>query len=400
MISMSFDVHCGLSGSDGDVVSAGGGSSGDEVLLARAYLSAVAEPPAPALAGFVAQQGAVRAAERVRTGDVPFAVFDEVQARREHVSGERSLEQAESLGMRLIVPEHSEWPREVFSCFADATAIGMPGFAEPLALWARGKRALDDLLHHSVAVVGARAASGYGEHLAAEWAHELALAGFTVVSGAAYGIDGAAHRGALAAGRPTVAITACGIDRDYPAGHSRLLAGIAEHGLVISEHVVGTQPRKHRFLVRNRLIAAAGLGTVVVEAGARSGASNTANTADCLGRPVMAVPGPVTAAGSVGCHEMVRSGKAILVCGADQVREAINPLGQAPPVEAQPERRATDDLDSTAQRVHDAMSPGVGISAEELARDSGVPLRKIRAVLPTLELAGLVERKEGGWTRG
>ena len=399
MIAMADDVHCGGSGSASAPADPERERPGDEVLLARAYLSAVAEPPAPALTGFVAQQGAVRAAERVRAGEVPSEVADEVQARREHVSGERGLEQAESRGVRLIVPEHSEWPREVFSCFTDATAIGIPGFAEPLALWARGESALDELLHHSVAMVGARAASGYGEHLAAEWAHRLATAGITVISGAAYGIDGAAHRGALTAGGPTVAITACGIDRDYPAGHSRLLAGIAERGLVLSEHAVGTPPRKHRFLVRNRLIAAAGLGTVVVEAGARSGASNTANSADCLGRPVMAVPGPVTAASSVGCHEMVRSGKAILVCGPDQVLEAINPLGQAPPVEAQPGHRATDDLDPGAQRVHDAMPPGVGASADELARDSGVPLRKVRAVLPALELAGLVERQEGGWVR-
>ena len=369
------------------------------MLLARAYLSAVAEPPAPALAEFVVQHGAVRAAEHVRSQEVPFRVAEEVQARREHVSGERHLEEADALGVRLVVPEHSEWPREVFSCFADATAIGLPGFAEPVALWVRGESPVDDLLHRSVAIVGARAASGYGEHLAAEFGHGLARSGFTVVSGAAYGIDGAAHRGALAADRETVAFTACGIDRDYPAGHSRLLRSIAEQGLVISEHPPGTAPRKHRFLVRNRLIAAAGTGTVVVEAGARSGASNTANTADCLGRPVMAVPGPVTAASSVGCHEMVRSGKAILVCSTAQVLEAINPLGEAPPVQAEVPTRTTDGLDQAAQRVHDAMAPGAGSSAEELARDSGVPLRRVRAALPALELAGLVERREGGWVR-
>ena len=372
---------------------------GDDVLVARAYLSAVAEPPAPALAAFAGQQGAVRAAERVRAGEAPPEVFDEVQARCEHVSGQRCLERAAALGVRLLVPEHAEWPREAFSCLAGAAAMGMPGLAEPLALWVRGKSALDELLHHSIAIVGARAASGYGEHLAAEWGHRLSAAGLTVVSGAAYGIDGAAHRGALAAQRPTVAITACGIDRDYPAGHSRLLAGIAERGLVISEHAPGVPPRKHRFLVRNRLIAAAGLGTVVVEAGARSGAANTAHTADCLGRPVMAVPGPVTAASSVGCHEMVRAGTAILVCSTDQVREVIAPLGQAPPVEVESRPRVTDALDPAAQQVHDAMSPGVEIHADALARDSGLPLGKVRAVLPTLELAGFVERRECGWVR-
>lgn len=371
-----------------------------ESLESRAYLSAVAEPPAPALVRFVGERGVREAADRVCRGrHLPRRVADEVEARREHVSGRSLLEAAESIGVRLVVPEHPEWPRDLFSCFSDAAEIGMAGLDEPLALWVRGSAPVAGALGNAVAVVGTRAASGYGEQVATEFGNSLAANGFTVVSGAAYGIDGAAHRGALAAERPTVAFLACGLDSDYPAGHGRLLRAIAERGLVISEYAPGAAPRKHRFLVRNRLIAAAGRGTVVVEAGARSGASNTANTADCLGRPVLALPGPITAVNSVGCHEMVRSGKALLVTTPDQVLEAITPLGQGPGEEPPIPARKTDGLDPDAQRVHDALRERSGVGAEELARDSGLPLRKVRASLPALEMAGLALRKEDGWFR-
>lgn len=371
----------------------------DDVVLARAYLAAVAEPPAPSLTTFVARHGPVETAERVRAGEVPAEVADEVEARRGHVDGRRVLDSATESGVRIVCPEHPEWPHERFSCFAEATEMGVPAVAEPIALWCRGSASAARLLDRSVAIVGARAASAYGESVAAELAHGTASTGCTVVSGAAYGIDGAAHRGALAAGGPTVAFLACGADFDYPAGHSRLLRSISDSGLVISEYVPGTRPRKHRFLVRNRLIAASGRGTVVVEAGARSGASNTAATADALGRSVMAVPGPVTSVSSVGCHTMIRSGNAVLVTNADEVAEVINPMGMAPPVDTPVPERRTDGLDQCARRLHDVLGTSDGHSAEQLARDTGLPLRKVRAVLPALEMAGLVELREQGWAR-
>ncbi|GAA2779852.1 DNA-processing protein DprA [Saccharopolyspora taberi] len=371
----------------------------EEVLAARAYLSAVAEPPASALAGFVEAHGVCRASELVRRGDVPALVADEVEARREHVSGAEVLSAARFAGIRLVTPEHPEWPHERFAGLTDATAIGLPGMAAPLALWVRGSVPLAEALETSVSIVGARAATGYGERLAVEFGHGLASAGFTVVSGAAYGIDGAAHRGALATSRPTVAFLACGADIDYPAGHSRLLRAISEQGVVVSEYPPGASPRKHRFLVRNRLIAASGQGTVVVEAGARSGASNTANTADALGRPVMAVPGPVTSKASVGCHEMVRGAKALLVTGVGQILETLSPLGTIPFEEARVPGLETDSLDPHARQLYDALVPGEEVSADQLAQESGLPLRKIRALLPALELAGLAMRNEQGWSR-
>ncbi|QGK71030.1 DNA processing protein DprA [Allosaccharopolyspora coralli] len=377
----------------------------EEVLVARAYLSAVAEPPAPAVCGFVSAHGPVEAAARVVAGDVPRDVEDEVQARRGEVSGSALLESARRAGLRLLTPEHAgDWPTERFGCFEEATAIGLAGVAPPLALWTRGSRSLARALDRSCAIVGARAASGYGEHVSAEWAHGLVSAGVTVVSGAAYGIDGAAHRGALAARGSgtdeahgvTVAFVASGADVDYPAGHARLLATVAERGLVLSEYPPATMPRKHRFLVRNRLIAGAGAGTVVVEAGARSGAGNTASTAESLGRPVMAAPGPVTSASSVGCHAMIRSGKAVLVTRPDDVLELINPMGSAPPEQGSP-KRVTDEVGSYARRVHEALWDGA--SAEQLAVSTGLPPGKVRAVLPELEFAGLARRGDEGWSR-
>lgn len=380
-------------------MSAGDRTTWEELMVARAYLASVVEPPAPALVRFIGRYGAQRTAEWVREGNIPEVVMEEVEARREYVSGEKALEWAGESGARLIVPEQPEWPCERFSCFSDATEIGIADMVEPIALWVRGTASLRTALEKSVSVVGARAASGYGETLAAEFGYGLSDAGFTVVSGAAYGIDGAAHRGALATGNPTVAYLACGLDRDYPAGHSRLLRTIAERGLVASEYAPGTSPRRHRFLVRNRLIAASGQGAVVVEAGARSGAGNTASTADTLGRPVMAVPGPVTSASSVGCHMMIRSGKAVLVTGSEEVAEVVGPMGAAPAVDVVGQSRKSDGLDRYAKQLHDALTGSDGSSAEQLARDSGLSLRKVRSLLPALEMAGLATFGEGGWVK-
>ncbi|GAA4619437.1 DNA-processing protein DprA [Saccharopolyspora hordei] len=375
-----------------------GEKSKREVRLARAFLAAVAEPPAPALAGFVARHGPCRSVELVQRGKAPPDVLSEVEARFAHVSAEQLLAATEAAGARLVVPEEPEWPSSAFQDLAGGREVGLPEVAEPIALWVRGREDLATALDPAIAVVGARAASGYGEHVAAEFGHGLARAGFTVVSGAAYGIDGAAHRGALAAGGRTVAFLACGVDVDYPAGHGRLLRAVAHQGAVVSEYPPGTEPRKHRFLVRNRLIAAAGRATVVVEAGARSGATNTAGTADALGRPVLAVPGPVTSKNSVGCHGMLRSGKAVLVTSTAEVLEAVSPIGVPAPVEDVGEQRRTDRLGPHAQRLHDSLRGMDGASAEELARDCGLPLGEVRALLPELELSGFAVRTERGWS--
>ncbi|HEY2701086.1 MAG TPA: DNA-processing protein DprA [Pseudonocardiaceae bacterium] len=371
----------------------------DAVRLARAYLLRAAEPPAPALVAFIAQVGAVTAAQLIRDGTAPPAVLEATNARRGIDLAEQDLATAAKVGARLLIPEDEEWPTWPFTALDLANARGVRWAGHPIALWARGTGRLSDLTERSVAIIGARAATSYGDHTAAELGYDLASAGVTVVSGAAYGIDGAAHRGAISADGATIAVLGCGVDQSYPLGHSGLLNQVAEHGLVLSEYPPGTPPARHRFLIRNRLIAASSAGTVVVEAGRRSGSRNTAATAQALGRMVMAVPGPVTSAMSVGCHEMLRTGDAYLVTGSADVLEAIGRIGTDLAEPAREERRPTDQLDEQQLQVHDALDLRTGQSPEQVAFGSGVPLDRVRAVLPLLELCGLAERDDTGWRR-
>jgi DNA processing protein len=204
----------------------------------------------------------------------------------------------------------------------------MLGVARPYALWLRGEADLRYCCLQSVSIVGARAASAYGQHVGTELAAALAARGWTVVSGAAYGVDACAHQGALAADGVTIAVLACGVDHAYPPGHYDLLASIAAQGVLVSEWPPGRTPNRLRFLTRNRVIGALTRGTVVVEAGLRSGALNTARHARDLHRPVMAVPGPVTSEVSAGCHKMIREWGAVCVTSAHDVLELLAPLGE------------------------------------------------------------------------
>jgi DNA processing protein len=377
----------------------GGGGAGvavtvpAEVLRARAYLSRVAEPPAPALVRLVEAVGPVAAAGYVWTGDVPDAVAAETAARRSVDHTEADLGAARTAGARLLVPEDPDWPHWAFASFALAATAEL---APPVALWVRGPRSLAECSERAVAVVGARAATGYGVHLAGEFAAGFAAAEATVVSGAAIGIDGAAHRGALAGDGVTVAVLACGIDRAYPASHSALLDRIATSGVVVSEYPPGSVPARHRFLVRNRLIAGLGAGTLVVEAARRSGAQRTASDTRALGRLVMAVPGPVTSALSAGCHELVREG-ALLVTRPEEVLEAVGRLGDDLAAEADAAHRPTDGLDGTAALVHDALPARGARDSRWLGKEAGVPPDAVRAALAELERRGLARCRDGLW---
>lgn len=374
-------------------MTAGAGPVPAAVVRARAYLSRVAEPPAGALGRLVGALGPVAAADRVRAGDVPDDVAAETAARRavDHVAAD--LAAADAVGARLLVPEDPDWPHWAFAPFALA---GSAELAAPLALWVRGPVSLAQAGERAVAVVGARAATGYGTHLAAEFGAGFAAAGATVVSGAALGIDGAAHRGALAAGGVTVAVLACGVDRVYPAAHTALLDRIAATGTVVSEYPPGGVPARHRFLVRNRLIAGLGAGTVVVEAGLRSGAQRTAADTRALGRLVTAVPGPVTSGASAGCHRLIQEG-ALLVTRPEEVLEAVGRIGAdlaEGPVAA---TRFTDGLDGAAALVHDALPARDARDARWIAREAGVPPDTVRAALTELERRGLARARDGLW---
>lgn len=313
-----------------------------------------------------------------------------------------ALRQAARFGAALLVPGDPDWP------------VGVDELGEhaPLALWARGDRTLLGRLERSIAIVGARAATGYGEHVTVEASSGLVDRGFTIVSGAAYGIDGIAHRAALASAGSTVAFLAGGVDRFYPAGHEALLTRIVERGVVVSEVPPGTAPTRWRFLQRNRLIAAASHATVVVEAGWRSGSLNTASHAATLGRPVGAVPGPVTSAASAGCHKLLRETPAICVTNADEMAELVMGDESAPKVAVQPtdappaptlSRAASisPHIDPTGTRVRllDALSDRSGRSVDRIGAISGLAADRVRAELGLLELEGIVRELPGGWQK-
>ena len=303
------------------------------LLRARAGLLRAFEPPDTAVVEYVAQLGAVAAWRAVRDRRAPRAVLAPTAARTENRSAEELDEQADAdlaaaaaAGARLIGPGDAEWPEAALLSLVLATGRGVKHAAPPVALYVRGA-SLARLPRWGVSVVGSRANTAYGQRVAADIAMGAAEAGMTVVSGAAFGIDTVAHRAALAypGTLPTVAVLACGIDRAYPVANTGLIDRIAAVGSVVSEYPPGASPARHRFLVRNRLIAALSAGTVVVEAGRRSGTLSTAGAARMLGRVVMAVPGPVTSALSVGCHLLLSSDAALLVTGADDVLALVDP---------------------------------------------------------------------------
>ena len=254
----------------------------------------------------------------------------------------------------------------------------------PLQLYLRGDAAPKLLARPSVAIVGARSCSAYGAEVARGLGRELAAAGVVVVSGLARGIDGEAHRGALEAQGPTVAVLGCGIDRDYPRSHADLARGVAEAGLIVSEYPPGVEPAPWRFPARNRVIAGLCLATVVVEARERSGALITADFALELGRDVFAVPGEITAARSAGTNNLLRQGAAPLL-GVDDILQALGLERARPPL---------IPVSSAGEAVL-RMLGEEPLGADELARASGRASAQVAAVLVELELAGLVSQADG-----
>jgi DNA processing protein len=218
--------------------------------------------------------------------------------------------------------------------------------------------------------------------------------GFCIVSGAAYGIDGMAHRAALAIGGSTIAVLAGGIDRLYPSGHDALLHRIIDTGVVVTELPCGFAPTKWRFLQRNRLIAAMSGATVVVEAGWRSGSLNTAHHALELDRPLGVVPGPVTSASSAGCHRLLRETPAICVTTATEIAELTGLVSRQSENSSEPEI-----VHPFAPRVLDALHSRKGHQAGEIAKASGLSEPETLAVLGLLELSGAVREVATGWVR-
>ena len=364
-------------------------------MLAWAYLSRVAEAPCPGLADLVRRVGAVEAAERIRRGEVDQVIAQRTQARREFDCAAQDLDLLEQRGGRLITPDDDEWPALALASFAGSAVRDKPEGRAPLALWVIGPLRLDEAAQRAAAIVGTRACTAYGEHVAAEVSAGLAEHDVAIVSGGAYGIDGAAHRAALVAEGVTVAVLAGGVDVLYPAGHSALLHRVARHGLLVSEYPPGVRPARHRFLTRNRLVAALSGATVVVEAGLRSGTASTAAWARALGRVVCAIPGPVTSSASAGCHVLLRSG-AELVTRPEEILELIGRAGEF--AEEQPRPAALlDDVSDAERLVYEALPARAARTPDEIAVAAGVPAEQVLGRLAILELSGLVQRDEGRW---
>ena len=369
--------------------------TGQTELRAWAYLSRVAEVPCSEVAALLQRVGPVETAERIRRADVDPALAQRTEARRELDCATADLEMLDRRSGRLLTPDDGEWPHLAFAGFAGTPVRDKPQGRPPLALWVIGPLPLDEVTDRAVAIVGTRAATAYGEHIAADLSAGLAEQDVAIISGGAYGIDGAAHRAALAADGSTVAVLAGGVDVPYPAGHSALLHRIANNGLLVSEYPPGVRPARYRFLTRNRLVAAFAGATVVVEAGIRSGAASTAAWARALGRVVCAVPGPVTSAASTGCHVLLRSG-AELVTRADEVREIIGRMGEFAEELPRPVS-PLDPLSENERLVYEALPARGSRTPDEISVVSGVPAAAVLGPLAMLEIAGLARRQDGRW---
>ncbi|GAA3519134.1 DNA-processing protein DprA [Actinocatenispora rupis] len=375
----------------------------DETRLARVALTWLVEPGHRTLGRLVREVGPVDALNRILGGAVPDRIGSAVAARLNATDPlERAAQLAAEtrrLGCRLVVPEDDEWPTQL----ADLARIAVDDDPRidahtdpPLCLWVRGDLPLAETVQRSVAIVGARAATSYGSHVTTDLAFGLADRGWTVVSGGAYGIDGAAHRGALSAGGPTVAVLASGLDIVYPVGHASLFERIGTDGLLVSEWPPGSAPQRHRFLIRNRVIAALCRGTVVVEASARSGARNTARHTTALGRMLMAVPGPVTSSMSTGTNLLIRQHDARLVGSASEVLEEVGPIGELAPI-PRGDSTARDQLDALSIRILDAVPLADPATVEEIAVDSHVPPIQVRRTMPMLVMLGFAEDTGAGY---
>ncbi|WP_443079522.1 DNA-processing protein DprA [Streptomyces sp. NBC_01717] len=366
---------------------------GDRERLARAALTRVLEPGDERGGRWLREVGAAELIRRITARDGTAEQLRGMTAKRlagyrlraEAVDPERDLASVAAVGGRFVCPGDREWPSQLDDL----------GDSRPTGLWVRGRPDLRLWALRSVAVVGARACTPYGAHMAASLGAGLAELGWVVVSGAAFGVDGAAHRGALSAGGATMAVLACGVDVAYPRGHAELIGRVAEQGLVIGELPPADHPTRSRFILRNRVIAALTRGTVVVEAEYRSGSLVTARSAQRLGRFTMGVPGPATSGLSAGVHELLR-GEGVLVTDAAEVAELVGEIGDLAPARRGPVL-ARDLLDAASARVLDALPSHGSVSGRDIARTAGTSADEALGRLYELHSLGFVERAGEGW---
>lgn len=357
--------------------------------LARVVLSRGTEPGDLITASLVRQLGPRRAVEVQCQPRRNSGLHDRLTS----VDPVRELEEADRLGIRFVIPGDPEWPR-AFDDLETPQVQQMGGV--PMGVWVRGPGRLS-VLDQSVAIVGSRAATVYGTTTARDIAAVVARAGVPVVSGGAMGIDRAAHDGALAVDGATAAVLACGLDRCYPMANQQLLSHLAAEHLVASELPPRSDPTRVRFLARNRLIAALGRATVLVEAALRSGALNTAHWADELSRDVLGVPGPLTSVSSQGVHQRIRQGGAVLVTHGMEVLEHIGAAGEHLVEVPRGPERPRDRLGALDQRVLEVVPRSEPVDITVVAREAAQHVRDVDGALRRLESGGFVEFTGDGW---
>lgn len=308
------------------------------------------------------------------------------------------LHRAERLGCTVVTWGEADYPPLLGRC---------PD--PPRVLFVRGQLLAEDW--RSIAVVGTRVASAYGRWQAERLAGELVAEGFTVVSGLARGVDAAAHWGALRSGGRTVAVLGCGPERIYPPENAALGAEIMQHGAIVTEFPPGTMPNPDNFPRRNRIIAGLSLGTVVVEAGLRSGALNTARHAREANREVFAVPGEAGRPRSAGCHALIRGGATLFEHGRQVVEELpyladrslqlgqfkrLGPIGGGDwRGEGRGQEGTSEQPTTDLGRLWNALKEGAG-RTESLAAQSGLPVGAVAAQLVLWELEGKVRAYPDG----
>ncbi|MCH4249403.1 MAG: DNA-processing protein DprA [Microbacteriaceae bacterium] len=357
-----------------------------EEALARLWWSLLVEPGDSQAGALIRRYGTIGALDAVwaataETEQIPMAAIRRWGPRMQSDLLRRTLNMAAAQHIRFVGPDAPEY----------SPGLRDLGDHAPIGLWVRGGANIE--WPATVAIVGVRAATSYGVQVATDLAFAVSDR-LTVVSGGAYGIDRAAHRGALAAEHPTVAFLAGGLDRLYPAGNQALFEQVTRRGLLLSETVPGTTPTKWRFLARNRLIASATAATLVIEAGARSGALNTAHHALQIGRPVGAVPGPITSASSAGTNRLLREGLAELVRSAEDLCELC---GMSRKDGASGSVSENEVLTAEHLRVADALSARVSRSLAEITTSSGVETARVQSLLSELQVLGYVLARSTGW---
>ena len=343
---------------------------------ARLIISVAGEPGDERVGQVVAEFGAADAVKRWESGHGADAMCKSIDRVLSSALIEQAVKSLNSVRGRFITPADEEWP----------DSLDDLDTAAPVGLWCTGAGSLSEIANRSLAVVGARSATAYGQRIAHEIGMQAAKENVGVISGAAYGIDAAAHRGSLVGQGKTVAVLACGVDVAYPVSHRGLLSSITDSGVVVSEAPPGAKPHKHRFLIRNRLIATLSQSTVVVEAALRSGSLSTSNWAHVLNRQIWGIPGPITSATSAGVHAAIRDNMMKIATSADDIFQDFK--SPALPIQ----------LGLLDGAIVGLLSEGPQ-SSHEIAMHFGteVDFHDLQAALSLLEVRKLISHSNKGW---